>query len=327
MAREALAGAGALARGRRTRPARRPRGAVDPRPSWRASCSTSPARRLAQPGARLPTPATTGCRAGDPLGGGRGARRDGELEAEQAVDVAGQQLRGGAGSARLSCSRSAARRRRSRSRKRLPAPRSRRAALAGHDAGLVWMTLAEEHGPDLRGRAARCCAARKRALALARRQRVPDVACDRNYEQQGMRTGRACSHRPPRSGPAPAPDPGPQPGLSSGEVRGAAPCRSASLRDKVESALTADVRTAWATSPRHAPVVERSHGRAPREARAVRETWSTYQHLKGAVSLSSASMPSAYVAVSVESYRGASPTSGPRSTAGHCGRYGSRSRE
>src|SRR4029450_11743550 len=65
---------------------------------------------------------------------------------------------------------------------RLPVPRPR-AALAGTTpAGLI--ALAEEHRPDLAAAAAQARSA-EAALALARRQRLPDAARSGNYLQPG----------------------------------------------------------------------------------------------------------------------------------------------
>jgi cobalt-zinc-cadmium efflux system outer membrane protein len=236
-------------------------------------------------------------RAGDVSEADSARAQTAKLEAEQAVDVAGQQLaaaqaqlafllavRGAVPAFEVD--------------ERLPDPRTP-AALAGTtEDGLI--ALAQEHRPDLAAATATVRSA-EAALALSRRQRVPDVALTGNYEQQGH--GQDALQPPTATF-------GFQLALpildrNQGNIaKSEAQLRSQRLlRDKAEAQITADVRTAWGELASARARVERSQSALLESARRARDLVG-YQYQKGAVSLfERLDAERVYVAAVVESFQ------------------------
>jgi cobalt-zinc-cadmium efflux system outer membrane protein len=236
-------------------------------------------------------------RAGDVSEADAARAETAKLEAEQAVDAAGQQLaaaqaqlafllavRGAVPAFEVD--------------ERLPVPRTP-AALAGTTpAGLI--ALAEEHRPDLAAAAAQARSA-EAALALARRQRLPDVALTGNYQQEGR--GQDALQPPTATFgvqlPLPILDRN-----QGGIARSESQLRSQRLlRDKLDAQITADVRTAWATFAAARARAERAQSALVESARRARDLVA-YQYQKGAVSLfERLDAERVYVAAVVESFQ------------------------
>jgi outer membrane protein, heavy metal efflux system len=236
-------------------------------------------------------------RAGDASEADAARAETAKLEAEQAVDAAGQQL--GAAQAQLAFLLAA--------RHQVPAfdvderlPSARTPpALAGATSDSL-LALAEEHRPDLAAAAAQERGA-EAALALARRQRLPDVALTGNYLQQGR--GQDALQPPTATFgvllPLPILD------RNQGAiVKSEAQLRAQRLlREKVEAQIATDVRTAWTAFQSARARAERSQERLVETARKARDLVA-YQYQKGAVSLfERLDAERVYVAVTAESFQ------------------------
>jgi cobalt-zinc-cadmium efflux system outer membrane protein len=220
-----------------------------------------------------------------------------KLEAEQAVDAAGEQL--AAAQAQLAFLLAA--------RGSVPAfevdehlpPARTPSALAGATSESL-LALAEAHRPDLAAAAAQERSA-EAALALARRQRFPDVALTGNYLQEGR--GQDALQPPTAtfgvSLPLPILDRN-QGGIAKSESQLRA---QRLLREKVQAQIAADVRTAWTAFASARARVERSQGKLLGQARRARDLVA-YQYEKGAVSLfERLDAERVYVAVTAESFQ------------------------
>jgi cobalt-zinc-cadmium efflux system outer membrane protein len=162
------------------------------------------------------------------------------------------------------------------------------------------IAMAEEQRPDLAAAAAQAQAAES-SLALARRQRIPDVALTGNYQQQGR--GQDALQPPTATF-------GVQLLLPVLDRNQGAIAKSESqlraqrlLREKVEAQVTADVRTAWSAFVTAQARAERSQTALLERARRARELVD-YQYQKGAVSLfERLDAERQYVTAVVESYQ------------------------
>jgi cobalt-zinc-cadmium efflux system outer membrane protein len=154
------------------------------------------------------------------------------------------------------------------------------AAVARGDADSLIAT-AREHRPDLAAAAAQVQSA-EAALALARRQRVPDISVVANYQQQGH--GQDAIQPPTLSLGVSLPVPVFY--RNAGEIlKAEAGLRTQQIqRDKLDAQLVADVRTAWNAFASARSRVERMETRLLERARKARDLVA-YQYEKGAVSL------------------------------------------
>jgi cobalt-zinc-cadmium efflux system outer membrane protein len=154
------------------------------------------------------------------------------------------------------------------------------ATLVGEDVESL-VALARAHRPDLAAAEAQVKSA-EAALALARRQRVPDVTVTANYQQQGH--GQDAIQPPTLSFGVSLPVPVLY--RNGGEILKAESALHAQeiQRDKLDAQLATDVRTAWATFASARSRVERMESRLLDRARKARDLVA-YQYEKGAVSL------------------------------------------
>ena len=236
-------------------------------------------------------------RAGDVSEADSARAETAKLEAEQAVDAAGQQL--AAAQAQLAFLLAV------RNQvptfevdEQLPSPRIPPALAGATPASLV--ALAEDHRPDLAAAAVQERGA-EAAVTLARRQRLPDVALTGNYLQEGR--GQDAIQPPTAtfgvSLPLPILDRN-QGGIAKSEAE----LRTRRLlREKVEAQVTTDVRTAWAAFESARARTERSQAQLLEKARRARDLV-VYQHQKGAVSLfERLDAERTYVAATIEAFQ------------------------
>jgi len=141
--------------------------------------------------------------------------------------------------------------------------------------------LAEANRPDLAAADAQLRSA-DASLSLARRERIPDVALVAGYQRQG--TGQVAIQPPTATLGVTLPLPVLY--RNQGEIQRAEAQLSAQrvARDKVESQVGTDVRTAWTAFTTARSRLERSQGRLLARARQARDLVD-YQYQKGAVSL------------------------------------------
>jgi cobalt-zinc-cadmium efflux system outer membrane protein len=201
-----------------------------------------------------------------------------KLEADQAVEAAVQQLE--AARAQLAFLLAV--------RDAVPAfdvddrlPPARTPSAVGDSTQDSLTALAREHRPDLAAAEAQVHGAES-GLALARRQRVPDVAVVGGYQQQGHVTDAI---QPPTASFGVSL---PLPILyrNQGEIAKAEATLTAQhvQRDKVDAQLVTDVRGAWAAFTSARARVDRLETRLLERARRARDLVD-YQYQKGAVSL------------------------------------------
>jgi len=160
--------------------------------------------------------------------------------------------------------------------------------------------LARDHRPDLAAAEAQVHSAES-GLALARRQRVPDVSVVGGYQQQGHATDAI---QPPTASFGVSL---PLPILyrNQGEIAKAEATLTAQhvQRDKVDAQVATDVRTAWAAFTSARTRVDRMEARLLERARRARDLVD-YQYQKGAVSLfERLDAERTFVAVEVEYYQ------------------------
>jgi cobalt-zinc-cadmium efflux system outer membrane protein len=160
----------------------------------------------------------------------------------------------------------------------VPAP-----LIAASSASLLRLAL--EHRPDLEGQRKQVERA-EGSIALARRQRVPDIALDVNYQQIGYGgIGTNAPLTPPTltvgvSAPLPVFY------HMQGEIRKAeADFKSADVeRAKIEAQITNDVGSAFSTFATSRELVERMESRLLERAKRARDLVEI-QYLRGAASL------------------------------------------
>jgi cobalt-zinc-cadmium efflux system outer membrane protein len=141
--------------------------------------------------------------------------------------------------------------------------------------------LAREHRPDLAAAEAQVRSA-EAGLTLARRQRVPDVAVVGQYQQEGR--GNEAIQPPTASFGVSLPLPILY--RNQGEIAKAEATLTAQhvQHDKVDAQLVTDVRGAWAAFKSARARVDRFEARLLERARRARDLVD-YQYQKGAVSL------------------------------------------
>jgi len=143
------------------------------------------------------------------------------------------------------------------------------------------VALAREHRADLAAADAQVRSA-EASVALARRQRVPDVAVVGTYQQEGR--GNNAIQPPTASFGVSLPLPILY--RNQGEIAKAESTLSAQRvqRDKLDAQIANDVRTAWAAFESAQARVARMEGPLLKRAREARDLVD-YQYQKGAVSL------------------------------------------
>jgi outer membrane protein, heavy metal efflux system len=141
--------------------------------------------------------------------------------------------------------------------------------------------LAREHRPDLGAAEAQVHSAES-GLALARRQRVPDVAVVGGYQQEGR--GNEAIQPPTANFGVSLPLPILY--RNQGEIAKAEATLTTQhvQRDKIDAQLVTDVRSAWAAFTSARARVDRLETRLLERARRARDLVD-YQYQKGAVSL------------------------------------------
>ena len=160
--------------------------------------------------------------------------------------------------------------------------------------------LARDHRPDLAAADAQVHSA-EAGLALARRQRVPDVSVVGGYTQEGR--GNEAIQPPTANFGVSLPLPILY--RNQGEIAKAEATLTAQhvQRDKVDAQVATDVRTAWAAFTSARARVDRMESRLLERARRARDLVD-YQYQKGAVSLfERLDAERTFVAVEVEYYQ------------------------